>query len=60
MTLPAARCGRYMCAPSIAETKLQNRHAGNLQPVSQRVDLGSDVAEVFGEERQASQRLAKL
>jgi len=44
----------------ISKTELQHRHAGNLQALSQRVNFGRDVAEIFGEERQASQSFAKL
>ena len=44
----------------VSETKLQNGHSRNLQPVPQGVDLRSDVAQVFSKERQAAQRLAEL
>src|SRR5437867_7074140 len=44
----------------IAEAKLQDGHAGNAMTLAERVDLGSDVTQVLGEERQSSQGFAQL
>ena len=44
----------------IAESELQHGHTGNLQSFAQGVNFGSDVAEIFREKRQATERLAKF
>ena len=49
-----------MCAPGSAESELQYGHARNFVILAQGVNVGSDVAEIFGEKRQAAERLAQL
>ena len=41
---------------AIAESELQDLHARDVQPLAQLVHFGSDVAKVFGDERQLAQR----
>ena len=43
--------------PGIGKSKLQNFHSRNVQALAQRVHLGSNVPEVFGDERQLAQML---
>src|SRR5205823_10401786 len=44
----------------VAESELQDGHAGNFVVLPQGVNVGGDVAEIFGEERQAAKFLAQL
>ena len=44
----------------IGETKLQHRQSGNLVTLPQRMHLGRDVAQVFGEKRQPAQGVTQL
>src|SRR5215467_4252457 len=41
--------------PFVAETELQHRHARNLEAIAQGVNFGCDVAQILGEEGQATQ-----
>ena len=43
--------GQVHVSPRIAEAKLQYCHAGNVETFTQRMHVGSDVAEIFGKER---------
>src|SRR5579872_101419 len=42
----------------VSKSELQNGHAGNLQAVAQRVNLGRDVSQIFRKEGQSAQRFA--
>ncbi len=44
---------------AVAEAKLQNLHARNIEFLTQFGDFVRDVAEVFGDERQLAQRIAQ-
>src|ERR1700740_826491 len=44
----------------VAETELQNRESGYLQPLTQRMHFRRDVAQILSEERQAPESLAQL
>src|ERR1700756_2323256 len=48
-----------VCA-CIAKRKLQDRHAGNVMPITQRHYIGSNVAKVFREKGQSTKLLADL
>src|SRR5207248_7277848 len=44
----------------VAESELQYGHARDLQTIPERVYFGSDVAEIFGEERQSAEGFAEF
>ncbi len=48
-----------VCA-GIAKTKLQHRHAGNLEAFAEGMHVGRDVSKILGEKWEPAQSLAQL
>src|ERR1700761_169965 len=51
--------GQVVVRCPVAETKLQDAHAGQIKLLAQLIDLMRDQPQIFGDEWQRSQLLAK-
>src|SRR4051812_33145912 len=56
--LGSERVWKMGVGTGVAESELQNRHAGYIETLSKRVDVRGDVPKVFGKKRKSSENVA--